>query len=411
MYFSGIGGVGIGPLAQIAADAGYDVLGSDVQDSLITEQLRQAQVEISNDQTGDWLETQHAQAPIDWYVYSSALPDDHPELQRARSLGIATTKRDGLLAKILAEKNLRMIAIAGTHGKTSTTSLMVWLLRALDVPISYSVGTTLDWAPSGHYDPDSQYFIYECDEYDRNFLTFAPKLSLITSIDYDHPDIYPTKADYVSAFLQFADQSQAVIAWDDQRQNLPDKTLFLTEVVDNLPIRGEHNRRNASLILAALDELGIEKTDIIRTAIGSFPGANRRFEKLAHNLYSDYGHTPNEVAATLQMAHEMSDNVALVYQPHQNIRQYEVREQYTDAVFNHAGRVYWLPTYLSREDERPVLTPEDLTSSLHRTDITIAEPDDALWQTISDLRRDGYLVLCMGAGSIDGWLRQQLDSE
>src|SRR5690606_24799052 len=126
--------------------------------------------------------------------------DDHPELVAARLLGIKIAKRDELLAFILKEKGLKLIAITGTHGKTTTTGMLVWCLQNLGVPISYSVGSTLPFGPSGAFRPDSEYFVYECDEFDRNFLHFEPYLSVITSIEYDHPDTYPTENEYYDAF-------------------------------------------------------------------------------------------------------------------------------------------------------------------------------------------------------------------
>jgi UDP-N-acetylmuramate--alanine ligase len=149
-----------------------------------------------------------------------------------------------------------------------------------------------------------------------------------------------------------------------------------------------------------------ENTDTILT---SFPGTNRRFEKLADNLYSDYGHHPVEIAATLQMARELSDHVVLVYQPHQNIRQYMIRDLYTDQ-FELAEKVYWLPTYLSREDPNlRVLNPEELIKNIsNKDDIVIADLNDELWDNIEKARSDGKLVICMGAGTIDSWVRGKL---
>ena len=145
------------------------------------------------------------------------------------------------------------------------------------------------------------------------------------------------------------------------------------------------------------------------TALEQFPGTGRRFEKLADNLYSDYGHHPVEIAATLQMAREISEKVVLVYQPHQNIRQHEIKEEYTDC-FKAADHIFWLPTYLSREDPSlPILTPEQLTANItNSSSITISELDEQLWKEIQTARQSGALVLGMGAGSIDEWLRQQL---
>lgn len=409
IYFSGIGGVGIGPLAEIAHDAGYRVQGSDQHDSLMTRELRQRGVAISLAQDGTFLQERHQIEPIDWFVYTAALPDTHPELIRARELGIRTAKRDELLAHIIADKQLKLIAVAGTHGKTTTTGMMVWTLQQLGVPVSYSIGTTVSFGPSGKFDPASEYFVYECDEFDRNFLHFQPYLSLITSIDYDHPDTYPTEADYLAAFGQFIGQSQHTIMWaHDKAFSITSASSWLLQASDvqDISLAGAHNRRNATLVAKGLEYLGISADS---SALASFPGTNRRFEKLTDNLYSDYGHHPVEIAATLQMARELSDHVVLVYQPHQNVRQHEIRDQYTDQ-FELADEIYWLPTYLSREDPNlEILTPAQLTATLTNPDhVHIADLDNQLWSVIEKARHDGKLVLCMGAGSIDGWLREQL---
>jgi UDP-N-acetylmuramate--alanine ligase len=141
----------------------------------------------------------------------------------------------------------------------------------------------------------------------------------------------------------------------------------------------------------------------------SFPGSSRRFERLADNLYTDYGHHPVEIAATLQLARELSDHVVLVYQPHQNTRQHTVRSSYTTCM-EQAEEIYWLPTFQTREDSQlPILTPEQLIERLTNKDnVIISDLNDELWQHIQAARANGKLVLCMGAGTIDGWVRQQL---
>ena len=412
IYFAGIGGVGIGPLAEIAHDAGYSVQGSDRGDSLMTRELEKRGVAISFDQDGSFLRARHEAQPIDWFVYTAALPDDHPELVTARELGIRTAKRDELLAHIIKDKNLKLIAVAGTHGKTTTTGMMVCTLQQLGIPVSYSIGTTISFGPSGKYDPASEYFVYECDEFDRNFLHFTPHLSLITSIDYDHPDTYPTKAEYYTAFTQFINQSQQTIMWQHDTTGIttPESTWLLSDSeVADLHLPGAHNRRNATLVLKGTEYLKLASAADATPLLESFPGTNRRFEKLGDNLYSDYGHHPVEIAATLQMARELSDHVVLVYQPHQNVRQHEIRNQYVDNVFKNADEIYWLPTYLSREDPSlDMLTPEQLTATLYDSIFHFAELDHSLWQEIENARQNGKLVLCMGAGSIDSWLRDSL---
>lgn len=417
IYFAGIGGVGIGPLAMIAHDAGYHVTGSDQATSLMTEQLDSAGVAYTLDQSGSYLRAEHTKQPFAWFIHTAALPDDHPELVAARELGIRTAKRDELLAHIITHTNLKLVAVAGTHGKTTTSGMLVWALEQLGVPVSYSVGSNLPFGPSGMYRPGSEYFIYECDEFDRNFLHFTPWLSLVTSVDYDHPDTYPTEADYRAAFRQFGEQSSHIITWQQLGAVFnPRNVHLLAQPTAGITIPGQHNRANASLVLAALQRIiNSQPQQIVAAppahiaAINSFPGTARRFEKLGDNLYSDYGHHPVEIAATLQMAREVNPHVVLVYQPHQNVRQHEIISQYTDDIFADAERIYWLPTYLTREDPHlPVLTPAELTKGITHPHLQQADMNAALWQQIQAARRSGALVLAMGAGSIDEWLRQQL---
>jgi UDP-N-acetylmuramate--alanine ligase len=415
IYFSGIGGVGIGPLAEIASDAGYAVQGSDMSESRITSLLSDRGIPIAFTQDGAFLRACHEQQPIDWFVHTAALPADHPELRTAKELGIRTAKRDELLAQIIKERDLKLIAVSGTHGKTTTTGMLVWVMKQLGVPVSYSVGTTIGFGPSGTFDPASEYFVYECDEFDRNFLHFHPYLSLLTSIDYDHPDVYPTKAEYTAAFHQFIKQSRATIMWHADNSEVgataEDGWILSDTETLNLHLPGAHNRRNATLVAKAVEYLGLGDVNQTHTILEQFPGTDRRFERLADNLYSDYGHHPAEIAATLQLARELSDHVVLVYQPHQNVRQHEIRSQYADC-FTQAERIYWLPTYLSRENpELPILTPEELSTAVtNKEAVQVAELNDELWEHIQRAREQGKLVLAMGAGSIDRWLRSELSS-
>lgn len=412
IYFCGIGGVGLGPLAEIARDAGHAVTGSDRSESLTTRELAQSGIEISYSQDGSFLRTVHDNNPIDWFVYTAGLPSGHPELVAAQELGIRITKRDELLSQIIRDKNLKLLAVAGTHGKTTVTGMTVWMLKQLGVPVSYSIGSTIGFGPSGQYVPGSEYFVYECDEFDRNFLHFFPTEALIVSVDFDHPDVYSDESDYRQAFADFTDQSQHVISWQsvvrDDIAPSDRSTILADSDVMSLRMPGVHNRANATLVATLGLRLGFDAR-AIKSALESFPGTHRRFERLDDNLYSDYGHHPVEIRATLQMAREIADRVVLVYQPHQNVRQHQIKDEYGDCTAA-AEHIYWLPTYLSREDDNlPVLSPLELTQRLPNAgNITIAELSDELWGAIQDARRSGALVLAMGAGSIDGWLRQQL---
>jgi UDP-N-acetylmuramate--alanine ligase len=434
IYFSGLGGVGIGPLAEIAQDAGYVVSGSDLQESPMTRALEERGISVRIGQDGSQIAAVQQSRPIDWFVYTAALTQDHPELKFAREHGIRTSKRDELLANIIKDKGLKLIAVSGTHGKTGTTGMLVWLLQQTGVSISYSVGATLSFAPSGKYSPDSKYFVYECDEYDRNFLHFDPWTSIITSVDYDHPNTYPTTDDYKKAFVEFMAKSQHAYIWQrdvtylgEENLNAVVKAIDATKpkgfVVFNddtdlsiVPLPGKHNRQNgylaASLVADGLgfgEEINPEKRREIFDLLKDFPGTDRRFEKLADNLYADYGHHPAEIAATLQMASELNEHIVLVYQPHQNLRQHHIKDSYTDCM-KLAEQIYWLPTYLSREDPSlKVLTPKELSANLTNKDsVVVSEMGDELWQSISRARSAGKFVLVMGAGDVDGWVREQL---
>lgn len=412
IYFSGIGGVGIGPLAEIASDAGHYVTGSDAAKSPVSYQLEAKGVAIDYTQDGQHLEQTHAAHPLDWFIYTAALPSDHPELVRARALGIKTGKRDELIGDLIKSHGLKLIAVAGTHGKTTTTGMLVWVFKQLGIPLSYSVGSTLSFGPSGRYDEDSQYFVYECDEFDRNFLHFTPYLALITSVDYDHPDTYPTPQEYLAAFQQFIDHSQRVIMWRQavERGLTPSGSAWVLSQSEVQPLQlvGKHNRANGTLVAKACELLSVGDFTQVTEAINTFPGTARRFEQIDTRLYSDYGHHPVEIAATLQLARELSNHVTLVYQPHQNTRQHQIKNDYTDCM-QLADKIFWLPTYLTREDPHlPVLTPQQLTEQLtNKAVVEYKELNDELWAAIQAERDRGQLVLVMGAGSIDDWVRQQ----
>ncbi len=400
VYFSGISGTGIGPLAELAQDAGFTVFGSDLKPGAISDELKSRQIEVSyGEQDGVFLQKKIDENGIDWLVYTSALPKDHIELQIAQKAGIRCTKRDEFLAELIKQKNLKMIAIAGTHGKTTTTAMIVWAMMQLEIPVSYLIGTTISWGNSGKFDPDSEYFVYEADEYDRNFLAYHPYLAAITCIDYDHPDIYPTVEDYHAAFDKFLSQSKNVV------KN--------TTVNSRITLVGGLRRQDASIALDVIErikpELDFQK---IINVLNNFPGAGRRFEKIADGIYSDYGHHPNEIASTVKMAVELKmrnnyKGLAVIYQPHQNTRQHEVRHAYKHA-FVGADRIFWLPTYLTRENpDLAVLTPDELIEETEtKSQTEVVNLNEELAEKIRQLRNGNWLVVLITAGPADEWLRE-----
>lgn len=410
VYLSGIGGAGLYPLALLGRDSGIKVSGSDVAASGNTAHLQDLGVAVVHEQSRDAIRKVHQQQPIDWLIVSSAISPDSPEIVFAREANIPYGKRHDLINYICQERGLGMLAVAGTHGKTSTTSLLIWVFAQLGIPASHIVGGNLDFAPAGRYQAGSHYLLYEADEYDRNFLHFTPVHSLITSLDFDHPDTYPTQDDYDRAFTDFAHQSGGVTTWAAIAERLLldiENLNVLEQIAPDITLPGTHNRANASLVLAAASRLTLHDAAAITAAINSFPGVARRLERITTNVYSDYAHHPAEIAATIQSARELSERVVVVYQPHQNLRQHRIRDEY-GGVFSSAERVYWLPTFLSREDpELPVLEPAELYGDVKRdVEVVEAELDATLAARVREEAESGAMVVAMGAGSIDAWLRE-----
>jgi UDP-N-acetylmuramate--alanine ligase len=423
IYFSGIGGAGIGPLAQVAHQAGYAVSGSDQQDSQYIAYLSKHGISNTHiGQTRDGIAQVHDKQPIDWFVYSSALSPDHPELQFCREQGIKTSKRDELLNRILQEKDLQLIAIAGTHGKTTTTALVTWLFKELQRSVSYLLPAKTTFAEMGEFDPKSKYFIYEADEFDRNFLAFEPVISLITGVSWDHHEIFPTRGDYQAAFQEFIGQSKHSYVWEEDASYLSVEAGDGIAVLDsggpgieNITLPGKYNRLDAWLAVQAVHRAtGKPIADLVRI-VNRFPGLSRRMERIIPNLYSDYAHTPEKIRGAMSVAGEMSaangQKLVVVYEPLTDRRQHYILDDYKDC-FDRADKLYWIPSYLAREDpDQRVLPPAELIS--HLSNPSIATPmnrDTELKKTIQKHLSDGDMVVCMAGGggdSLDDWLRAE----
>lgn len=430
IFFSGIGGTAIGPLALIASQAGYTVSGSDKQDSQYIHYLRaHGIVNIHIGQDYDSIADVHDDEPIDWYVYSSAVAienPDAPELKFCREQAIKISKRDELLNQILADKHLKLVAIAGTHGKTTTTSMVIWLFKQLRMPISYSVGAKISFGDMGQYKPDSEFFVYECDEFDRNFLAFEPHTSLITGVTWDHHEIFPTREDYQQAFQEFISQSRHTVVWQEDAEYLSLESASNIAIQDSsnphisqIKLAGQYNRLDAWLAIQAVHNLTKSPIDKLIELINEFPGLQRRMEEIKPGLYTDYAHTPEKIrggmSVALEMAADKGKELVVIYEPLTNRRQHFMIDDYKDC-FEGAKKVYWTPSYLAREDpNQPVLSPAELI--LHLTDPTIAVPaelDGHLEQHINHHLQKGDMVVGMaggGGGSLDEWLRKTFSNK
>ncbi len=428
IFFSGIGGTGIGPLALVAKQAGYTVSGSDKQESLYVDYLREHGItDISVGQTHESIAATHARQSIDWYVYSSAVAieqPDAPEFQFCRENNIRMSKRDELLNEILTEKKLKLIAIAGTHGKTTTTAMTIWTLKQLGWDIGYILPAKSSFAEMGAFEEDAEYFVYECDEFDRNFLHFTPEYSIISGIDWDHPDIYPTRDSYYQAFSEFIKKSRYPLLWEDDavktgtKQN--DNNLIVKrndEWLNEIRLAGKVNRENALMVLFLSYFITHIPYDQILDQLNAFPGVSRRFEQITPRLYSDYAHTPEKIRGALQLGHEVAgENLVVVYEGLHNTRQHFIHNE-LEALFEGTKKLYVVPSYLAREDETlELLTPDKLIAGMNEVVQANAEPaalEDHLKQRLQTHLDSGDTVLCLsagGGGSLDEWLRKEFQS-
>jgi UDP-N-acetylmuramate--alanine ligase len=425
VYFSGIGGAGIGPTALIAKQAGYEVSGSDEKDSQYVKYLRSKGIDnIHLDQSRGQIAAIHQQKPIDLFVFTAALPPDHPELEFCRQKGVKTAKQYEFINHVLSRTSQKLIAVAGTHGKTTTTAMIIWLFNQLGIPISHSVGAKLGFADMGHYEDDGQFFVLEADEFDRKFLVLKPELTIIGGLAWDHHEIFATQQDYFDTYKQLIDQSKEAVMWRDDAKKLnllskSDKRLFIesenTTFIDDITLIGHYNRLDGWLAARAVSHLTQRSPEELVKLVSSFPGVSRRFEKIVKNLYSDYAHTPDKIRGVMSVALETvqktGQKVVIIYEPLTNRRMHYMKEQHLD-VFDGADVLYWVPSYLAREDSaQAVLTPAELIKYLDEPAQAVARPaelDKKLKTAIDHHLASGDLVIGLsggGGGSLDEWLR------
>ena len=426
IYVAGIGGFGLGPIAEIALQMGWQVTGSDKLDSSRLDSLRRQGATINIGQTAQQLAACHADNPIDWYVYSSALIHTqvkNQELNYVLQAKIKHSKRDQFLNYILKVNNLKLLAVAGSHGKTTTTAMIIWLLEELGQPCSYLLGGKLPKLPAGRLIDESDWFVYEADEFDRNFLAFEPQLSLITGLDWDHFSIFKTRRDYHDAFRQFIVQSQQVMAYRRDLEHIyklpPTNINWLTTSWESkIKLIGQVNRVDGSLACQAVQSIlaNLDQEQLLES-INRFPGSSRRFEKIDTNLYSDYAHTIPKIKGCLQQARELNSSLVVIYEPHSLVRQHQIKEDYKH-LFADCKSLYWLPIFDARPNlSLPPLTREtlvkDYVDSPQRRQS--ASLNNELLSSIKNHLKRGDLVVAISAGSglesLDGWLRQNFKIE
>ena len=385
LHLIGLGGAGMSAYALAAHGLGARVTGSDRAWSPYAERLLEATGiraivghRADNVPPGDDVEV----------VHSTAIPEDNPERLAARERGLPDRPRAELFGEIAATR--RLIAVAGAHGKTTTTSMIAVALRAAGMDPSWIVGGEVRDLGSNAGWHGGEWLVAEADESDRSFLALRPEIAVVTNIELDHHHTYASRAELDEAFRQFKAQSEHVV-----------EEPFDEAASPPLRVPGEHNRRNAAAALRACELAGADGARC-REALSGFVGAKRRFEQLGTTasgarVVDDYAHHPTEVAATIAAARTLQPaRVVAVFQPH-----LFSRTQQLAAKFGHslaaADRVYVLPVYPARErqEDFPGVGSQLIAADEHPA--TFEEARDRLAEEL----RAGDLCLVMGAGNID----------
>ncbi|HEY8816830.1 MAG TPA: Mur ligase domain-containing protein [Candidatus Dormibacteraeota bacterium] len=339
LHFIGIGGAGMSGLALVCQELGASVSGSDRADSSYTERLRAAGLAptVGHDAANlpDGAEV----------IVSTAIDDDNPELRLARKRRLDVRHRGELLAELCAEK--RLIAIAGTHGKTTTTAMLVWALREIGADPAFFIGGEVPgFGPEGTVGNAGwgagEWVVAEADESDASFLELAPEIAVITNIEMDHHSRWGSMAELRAAFDRFA--AGAEVANFDADSPGPARI--------SLAVPGAHNVLNARAALAAAGLAGFD-LDAVAAALAGFPGVYRRLELKGERdgarIYDDYAHHPTEVRAALGALREMSPaRLIAVFQPHLYSRTRALAEQF-GAALALADEVAVLDVYPARE--------------------------------------------------------------
>lgn len=444
VHFIGIGGAGMSGIAEVLASYELEVSGCDRSASENTERLAALGVEISIGHSLEHLEN------VDLVVISSAIGADNAEVAAARERGITVIRRAEMLAELMRLKY--GIAIAGTHGKTTTTSLIGSLLTRAGLDPTVIVGGRLRVSGTGARLGHSEYLVAEADEFDRSFLRLQPVVAVITSIDRDHLDTYRDLEDIEEAFVTFAGKvpffGVVVVCLDDARiqailPRLADRrvvTYGLTPQADlvaadlvsrpegsqfavrrggetlgtiQVPMPGVHNVQNALAATAVGLAMGLEFATI-RAALAEFAGVHRRFERLGTwrgaTVVDDYAHHPREVSATLEAAHQAFPGraVHVIFQPHLYSRTRDLADEFGRALLA-ADRAFVTEIYPSRESPMPGVSGELVVEAARRSGHRHVRftPDWGKLETLlAPAVSSGDVVLTLGAGDIYRFARR-----
>ncbi len=436
LHFVGIGGIGMSGIAELLLNLGYRVTGSDLKAGPITERLESlgATIAVGHDAAN----TEGA----DVVVISSAVRPDNAEVVAARARGVPVIPRAEMLAEMMRMQH--GVLIAGSHGKTTTTSMMATVFEAAGLDPTVVIGGRLEaWGTNARLGK-GEFMVAEADESDGSFLRLSPTIAIVTNIDLEHLDHYEDFDELRDAFVEFLDKvpfyGTCVVCLDDPEiQDIiprltrrlitygmhphaevrasgvrvtPEGTYLACEGSDgplgeiHLQVLGRHNALNALACVAVGLDVGID-FDVLARALAEYSGTARRFQRIPSGdeilVIDDYGHHPTEIRAVLGAAAEAWDNrTIVVFQPHRYSRSQLLREEFGRA-FRDADEVLVLPIYAAGEDPIAGVTGEDLAAAIreHRTEGVEFVPDlDSALHAVLERLRPGDLVITLGAGDV-----------
>ncbi|GAB4501374.1 MAG: UDP-N-acetylmuramate--L-alanine ligase [Anaerolineales bacterium] len=457
VHFVGIGGSGLSAIARLLLESGYQVSGSDQTLSPLAADLKKAGAKIFLGHKAEQVRG------ADWVVRSSAIPEQNPEVQAALAAGIPVYKRADFLGKLMEAKT--GIGVAGTHGKTTTSAMIAWMLHALHRHPSFIVGGVLNNLHVNAHAGKGAEFVIEADEYDRMFLGLKPTYAIVTNVEHDHPDCYPTAADFQAAFNQFvalipasgaliacAEDAGALALMNEARRlgkrvvpyrisadgrteagegaiarsmrpntqggftfdvivRLGGMVQYLSAV--ELQVPGLHNVRNslAALTLAGLLNLPLKDA---ANALGQFSGTGRRFELLGEaggvTIIDDYAHHPTEIRATLAAARARyaARRLWVVWQPHTYSRVQTLFDEFALA-FGDASEVIVSEIYAARE-ARQDFSARQLVEAMRGVSARFIAGLDEIRDTLLAEVQPGDVVLVLSAGDANRVSRELFET-
>ncbi|MFP4396052.1 MAG: UDP-N-acetylmuramate--L-alanine ligase [Anaerolineales bacterium] len=438
IHIVGIGGAGMSAIARILHARGFTVHGSDLRDSPLAATLREEGVSVAIGHAAENI------GAADLVLASSAIPDDNVELVAAREAGAPVKRRPEFLGDLTAD--YKVIAVAGAHGKTTVTGMVTLLLIDAGLDPTYIVGGVLENLGTNAGAGEGDYFVIEADEYRNTFLALSPSIAVVTNVEFDHPDCFPSLRFVRLAFGDFVDnivEDGVLIACNDDEvahaigasfhanggrlrlygrregqglawqavnihPNLRGGVSFTALYNDapvgelHLKLPGAHNAVNALAALSVATELGIEWTPA-KISLERFTGTARRFEVLGEAgdviVIDDYAHHPTQIRAVLAAArHRYPERrIVAAWEPHTFSRIQALKEDFM-AAFDDADRVVVLPIYAAREIDDGTMTSASIAAEIAHAEVQAADTLDGAVELLVAGAEKGDLILLMGAG-------------